>query len=275
MKTPVAKLCFIALAVFTAACSTVETAKAPEEVPEIYPGILQGYLPMDAPLDSKFFVPPAPAPDSARQAMDNAVVEQMLKLRGSPRWELAIRDARLGFPEAAEAFSCALGLPITEKDTPNLYMLMRRTLADLGLSTSVAKKAYQRQRPFMVNGEPMCTPEEEEMLRKDGSYPSGHTAIGWGWGLILSELSPENAEALVARGRAFGESRNVCNVHWRSDIVAGRMGGAAAFARLQSNDQFAAAMAAARADIDSARDAGLKPTVDCEEEARALETPMP
>ncbi len=100
-------------------------------------------------------------------------------------------------------------------------------------------------------------------------------SIGWGWGLILSELSPENAEALVARGRAFGESRNVCNVHWRSDIVAGRMGGAAAFARLQSNEEFAAAMAAARADIENARDAGLKPTVDCEEEARALETPMP
>ena len=113
------------------------------------------------------------------------------------------------------------------------------------------------------------------MLRKDGSYPSGHTAIGWGWGLILSQLSPENAEALVARGRAFGESRNVCNVHWRSDIVAGRMGGAAAFARLQSYDDFVAAMTAARADIGNARHAGLKPTVDCEAEARALATPMP
>ncbi len=275
MKNPLAKLCLITLAVCTAACSTMDTAKAPEEVPEIYPGILKGYLPMDTPLNSKVFVPPAPAPDSARQAMDNAVVEEMLKLRGSPRWELAIRDARLGFPEAAEAFSCALGLPITENDTPNLYMLMRRTLADLGLSTSVAKKAYQRQRPFMVNGEPLCTPEEEEMLRKDGSYPSGHTAIGWGWGLILSQLSPENAEALVARGRAFGESRNVCNVHWRSDIVAGRMGGAAAFARLQSSNEFVAAMAAATADIEKARDAGLKPTVDCGAEARALATPMP
>ncbi len=55
----------------------------------------------------------------------------------------------------------------------------------------------------------------------------------------------------------------------------GRMGGAAAFARLQSNEEFVVAMAAARADIEAARDTGLKPTVDCEEEARALETPMP
>jgi acid phosphatase (class A) len=207
--------------------------------------------------------------------MDNAVAEQMLELRGSLRWELAIRDARLVFPGAAEAFSCALGLPITENDTPDLYMLLRRTLADLGMSTSTAKKAYQRERPFMVTGEPMCTPEDEEVLRGDGSYPSGHTAIGWGWGLILSELAPERAEALLARGRAFGESRNVCNVHWRSDIIAGRMGGAAAFARLHSNEQFLVAMAAARTDIARARDAGLQPNVDCDEEARALATPVP
>ena len=159
-----------------------------------------------------------------------------------------MRDARLGFPAAAEAFSCALGLPITEEATPALYMLMRRTLADLGMSTSSAKKAYQRERPFMVNGEPMCTPEDEDMLRADGSYPSGHTAIGWGWALILSELAPERAEALIARGRAFGESRNVCNVHWRSDVIAGRMGGAAAYARLQTNEQFLTAMDAARMD---------------------------
>ena len=200
------------------ACSSTDTAPPPAEVPEIYPGILMGYLPMDTPLDSRDFIPPAPTADSPRQAMDNAVAAQMLTLRGSPRWELAIRDARLEFPYAAEAFSCSPGIPITEDDTPALYMLMRRTLADLGLSTSTAKKAHQRERPFMVTGEPMCTPEEEELLRGDGSYPSGHTAIGWGWGLILSELAPERAETLLARGRAFGESRNVCAIAFERGV---------------------------------------------------------
>ncbi len=265
--------CYLILVVVIYGCSSLETTQT-EDVPEIYPGILQGYLPMDAPLDSKAFVPPAPGPDSTRQAFDDGVVAQMLSLRGTTRWDLAIRDARLEFPAAAEAFSCALGLPITEEDTPELYMLMRRTLADLGLSTSTAKKAYQRERPFMVSGEPMCTPEDEEMLRGDGSYPSGHTAIGWGWGLILSELAPERAEVLVARGRAFGESRNVCNVHWRSDIIAGRMAGAAAVARLHTNEQFLIAMDGAREDIAKARASGAKPTVDCEAEAEALAIPL-
>ena len=96
-----------------------------------------------------------------------------------------------------------------------------------------------------------------------------------GWALMLSELAPGRAEALLARGRAFGESRNVCNVHWRSDIIAGRMAGAAAFARLQTNSEFQAAMDAAGADIARAREAGLQPNVDCEEEASVLATSIP
>jgi len=73
--------------------------------------------------------------------------------------------------EGAGTFSCALGIPITEKGTPHLYMLLRRTLADAGLSTYTAKNNYQRKRPFMANKEPTCTPDKEAHLMKDGSYP--------------------------------------------------------------------------------------------------------
>lgn len=256
------------------ACASEDTRQEIAEVPEIRPGILQGYLPMDPPIASVEFVPPAPAPDSARQAMDDGVVAKMLPLRGSSRWQLAAKDAHLGFPAAADAFSCALGIGISEQQTPALYMLLRRTLADLGLATYSAKNAYQRQRPFMVNDQPICTPDEEAALREDGSYPSGHTAIGWGWALLLSELAPERAEALLDRGRAFGESRNVCNVHWRSDVIAGRMVGAAAVARLHNNEEFLAAMAAAREDILAAREQMLAPNRDCSAEAEALSTPL-
>lgn len=264
------------------ACSTNQAgpaqsareAAAREQVQEIAPGFLQGYMTSDDQLDSKEFVPPAPAKDSARQALDSAWADNMLKLRGTARWEQAISDADLHFPAAADTFSCALGVPITEEDTPELYMLLRRTLTDVGLASYSAKNAYQRERPFMVNGQPICTPDDEAVLRKDGSYPSGHTSIGWGWALILMELSPDQTDAIAARGRSFGESRNVCNVHWYSDVVAGRLVGAAAVAKLHDNKQFLAAMDAARSDIARARAGGLTPTVDCEAEARALATPL-
>jgi acid phosphatase (class A) len=92
--------------------------------------------------------------------------------------------------------------------------------------------------------------------------------------LILTELSPDRAEKLLARGRSFGESRNVCNAHWYSDVVAGRMVGAAAVAKLHTSEQFLEAMDAARADIARVRAAGLTPKVDCEAEARALAIPL-
>ncbi|MCP5130994.1 MAG: phosphatase PAP2 family protein [Pseudomonadales bacterium] len=236
---------------------------AVQPVPEIRPGILQGYLPMSEPFRSVEFVAASPQEAGAEQQLDDAVSRYSLTLRATPRWEMAKRDADLAFPAAAETFSCALGIPVTEAETPALYMLLRRTLADVGLATFSAKEAYNRSRPFVINGQPTCSPEDEEKLRSNGSYPSGHASLGWGWALILAELAPERAETILARGRAFGESRLVCNVHWYSDIVAGRMVGAGAVASLHANAEFRAAMQAASADIASARKRGLEPGQDC------------
>jgi len=101
----------------------------------------------------------------------------------------------------------------------------------------------------MVNNTPICTPEDEAALRKDGSYPSGHTAIGWAWALILTEVFPEQADVILERGKQFGISRNVCNVHWHSDVVYGRMIGASAVAILQSNTDFRIDLTAAKEEI--------------------------
>ena len=87
---------------------------------------------------------------------------------------------------------------------------------------------------------------DEEGLRLDGSYPSGHTAIGWAWSLILTEVFPEQTDVILERGQEFGISRNVCNVHWHSDVIAGRMMGTAAVARLHANEQFKIDLAAAK-----------------------------
>ena len=245
---------------------------AGEQVKEIMPGMLEGYLTKEEQLDSKEFVLPSPAEDSARQAADNAWADNMQKLRNTPRWDLAASDADLAFPAAAAVFSCALGIPVSEEETPALYLLLRRSLTDIGLAPYSAKNAYQRERPFMVRGETVCTPQDEEALRKDGSYPSGHTAIGWGWALILTELAPDLAEEILARGRSFGESRNVCNAHWYSDVVAGRLVGSAAVARLHANEKFLEAMQAARADIERMRSEKKSPQIDCAAEAKTLST---
>jgi acid phosphatase (class A) len=154
-------------------------------------------------------------------------------------------------------------------------MLLRRTLTDVGLSTYTAKDHYNRTRPFVLNNEPICAPETKAQLEKHGSYPSGHTAIGWAWALILSEISPEQTDVILARARAFGENRNVCNHHWHSDAVWGRFMGAATVARLHADPTFRADLEAAKAELAAARAKSLKPTRDCNVEASAMALQSP
>ncbi|AKC86668.1 hypothetical protein WQ53_07730 [Pseudoxanthomonas suwonensis] len=249
---------------------------APEQpVPEIRPGRLAGYLAAAAIPDSLVLVPAPPAAGSATLAQDHAVMRAALALRGTPRFEQAIRDADLDFPFAAGSFACALGVGIDAQRTPATYRLLRRTLADAAVSTRTAKEQYQRPRPFVENGEPTCTPEDEQALRGNGSYPSGHTAIGWAWALVLAQAVPERTDALLARGRSFGDSRLVCNVHWQSDVLQGRFMGSGTVARLQSDPAFRADVAAATVELAAAREQGLAPDRDCAAEAVALAEPLP
>ncbi|UNK48175.1 phosphatase PAP2 family protein [Lysobacter sp. S4-A87] len=243
----------------------------PSAVPEIRPGIPAGYLQQAQYPDSLALVPAPPAAGSAAFAHDQAVREEAITLRGTPRWQQAVSDADLHFPHAAGTFECALGIPLTQQATPRLYMLLQRSMVDAGLATYKAKNHYNRTRPFVMAKEASCTPDEEAALRKDGSYPSGHTTIGWAWALILAELAPDHANAVLARGRSFGESRLVCNVHWQSDILEGRFMGASTVARLHADPTFEADMAAAKAEISDARSKGLAPARDCAAEATALQ----
>jgi acid phosphatase (class A) len=244
---------------------------SPAAVGEIGHGFLKGYLSPEELPDSLALLPAPPAADSAAQADDDAAFHELTKLLGTPRGAMAVRDANLSFPQAAEVFSCALGISISEQETPNLNMLLRRSMTDAGLATYKAKNKYQRTRPFVVFKVPSCTPAEDGFLAQDGSYPSGHTSLGWTWALVLTELAPDRADAILERGRAFGQSRGICGAHWKSDIESGRVIGAATSARLHTNPAFNAQMEAARAEVAKARSRGAAPPGNCAAEAVTLE----
>ncbi|NYF22360.1 acid phosphatase (class A) [Xanthomonas sp. JAI131] len=266
-----AALALLALAL--AACST-SPARAPvpaQAMGAAEPDKAVGYLAPAAVPASLQLVPAPPAEGSPGQALDQAVNREALALRGSARWQQAARDADLSFPAGAGQFACALGVPIDAQRTPHLYTLLERSRIDASAATKVAKNHYRRPRPFMLNQQPVCTPDDEDGLRHSGAYPSGHSAIGWAWALILGELAPDRIDALIARGRNYGESRLVCNVHWQSDVLAGRFMGAATVARLHADPAFRADLEGARKEIAAARAQGLMPAQDCAAEAATLQ----
>jgi acid phosphatase (class A) len=272
-RTCGALLVFISVATLVG-CTSTSTATKPS-APASTSGSISGYLRPESLPNSLVLLPQPPAAGSAAMALDEEVARKSFALRGTPRWTLAIQDAEYKFPEAPAAFTCALNAPITQQDTPRLYILLQRVASDASASTRGAKDKYKRPRPFMINNQPTCTPGDESFLKTNGSYPSGHSAFGWTTALVLSEISPERIDALVARGRAFGESRNVCNVHWRSDVVEGRFIATGVVAVLHSSSEFRADMEAAKAEVAAAYKKGLKPTRDCDLEASQLKFQAP
>ena len=231
----------------------------------------EGYLQPSALPNSVALLPPPPIAGSTGFALDEEYSKKSFALRDTPAWTLAILDADLTFPNAAGTYSCALNAPINEQDTPHTYTLLRRTLKDAGSSTGDAKKHYQRPRPFLVNKAAFCTPGDKERLEKSGSYPSGHNAAGMAWALVLTEISPAQTDAILARGQAFGVSRIICNVHWHSDTLQGRYLGAYTVARLHANPAFRADLEAAKDELETVRAKGLKPTRDCNAEKAGVD----
>lgn len=252
-----------------AQANTPATGAAPA-VTDPHFRLAPGYLTPDGlPLRLALLGAP-PAEGSAALARDEEAHRAALSLKGSARERLAAGDAELAFPAPANAFACALGTDISEKTTPHLYTLMQRVLTDAGGSTYAGKNAWNRTRPFVVHDEGTCLPSMEPLLRTDGSWPSGHSAAGWAWGLILAEVQPARATQVLARGLAFGQSRVICNAHWQSDVDAGRLMGAATVATLHGNSDFTADLAAARREVAAATRAGIKPGQDCAAERVAL-----
>lgn len=218
----------------------------------------KGYLPAGAHPDSLKILPPPPAVGSPQQLGELATFEATRALQGTPRWTQAIRDADLSGKEAFMSFSCAANVKIGPDTTPTLARLLMRLIDDGRPVYNPAKDFYARKRPAAGNDAPICVPRER-WIETNGSYPSGHSLIGFSWGLILAELVPDRATELVARGREHGDSRVICGVHWQSDVDAGRVLASALVARLRADPGFQADLAAARSEIEAARTLGAPP----------------
>lgn len=219
-----------------------------------------GYLPAGEVPDALKILGPPPAPKSRIGKADKDRFEATRALAGSARWTLAQRDADLSGVEAWKSYGCAAGVRIGPTTTPTLARMMLRIESDAFPVYEPIKDRYSRKRPAVGNDKPICVPRED-WIATNGSYPSGHSLIGWSWGLVLAELVPGRSSQLIARGRDFGESRVICGVHWQSDVEAGRDLGSALVARLHADPGFLTDLAKARDEIAAAR--GLGPPDSC------------
>lgn len=203
-------------------------------------------------VSSKDYLPPYPDKDSPEFEADKIAYLQGYQLKDTPRWQQATSDADLHTDNVAKIFSIPLGIKISPKTTPTLYKMFGDLLVDSAdNATKTAKEFYKRTRPFVYFGNHPCQPQDEEArLLQNGSFPSGHTSYGWTLALVLAQISPDHAAAIIKRGYEFGQSRVICGAHWQSDVTAGRIVGAVEYAFLQTLPKFQTDLKQATAEVN-------------------------
>ena len=193
------------------------------------------------------FLPPPPDSGSAAFAYDQSQYRWGKEQRlDSARLAIAVRDADWSINCICREFSEPFGMTISKEATPAIYWMLYVGLISTDMVGKLPKDFYHRTRPYVYYNEPTIYPQDEEELRNNGSYPSGHTIEGWSAALLLTELNPDRADTILARGYLYGQSRVIAGYHWQSDVDAGRLAASAAVARLHADKRFQRLMKKAR-----------------------------
>jgi acid phosphatase (class A) len=209
-----------------------------------------GYL-NGAIIDITGVVPPPPVKGDIRYQTDRQIFRAMKRLIGTPRWQVATADVNYQTPALEQDFACSTGLALTAERFPALTRLINNASTDTGRANNYAKGYWRRLRPFHIDAGVTC--EDKKELGDSYDYPSGHTTKGWTVGLVLADVMPDRAEPILARARAYGESRLVCRVHNFSAVENGRLGATVSMATVRQSPAYLADLALARAEVAAAR----------------------
>ena len=204
----------------------------------------------EAPHDTVFMGPP-PAFGSLLFEQDFHMYQYGKTIRPTERGKQAVKDANTSTNNILEVFSEAFGMELSKENTAEIYKLINTMKEDAGsYATRCTKNFYKRTRPYALYNEPTAVPEAEEGLRNNGSYVSGHSAIGTSVAMVLATINPERQDQLFKRGLDFGESRWIVGFHHYSDVKAGQMVGALVLPALLNNKDFMDQLAKAKKEFE-------------------------
>lgn len=203
------------------------------------------------------FLPAPPDTASAAFMYDKAQYRWGKEQRkDSTRLAIAVGDAVWSIDNICKIYSGVLGVDIGKESTPAIYRMLTLGLLTTDQAGKLPKNHYMRTRPYVYYDEPTIYPPDEKWLRTNGSYPSGHTILGWSAALLLTEMAPDKADTIMARGYMYGQSRVIAGYHWQSDVDAARLVASAAVARLHADCRFMKLMKKARKEYRKLRKNG-------------------
>lgn len=227
--------------------------------PEQQVAPVQGYLSAEqrAAIAASVQAPPVAGTQAAKA--ETELFQYLQGLSATKRWQVALDDDATVYPR----FTDQIGFRLDRETTPALVALLNRVAEDTMAIAAEAKARHPRLRPYQAAklGR-VCgfaqAPAPDPSGRGTG-YPSGHAAVAWGTALVLVEVVPGGAQAIIGRAVAFGQSRVVCGLHYPADIEAGQFIGSEVLAKVFEAPDFRRDMACARREIEAIRN-GQKAT---------------
>lgn len=199
--------------------------------------------------DAYRYLPAPPDTSSIAWLADFNRYQWGISQRGTDRGKEAAFDAYWQPDSILKGFEPVLGYYLSSKDYPETYKLVSYACWDIEKSILEAKRRYKRKRPYVQFNAHPSDPTQEKELRNTGSYPSAHSGRGWGTALLLTELFPDRADALLKHAYSYGESRVITGYHYESDVAAARLAASAVIARLHAAPAFQQQLALAKKEL--------------------------
>lgn len=215
--------------------------------PSKAPRVLMVLTPAD--IDAAGLLPPPPPEGSPRAAAELAELAELRAIeagvsegaRAQARSDDAVKDGSI-FAEAIGPEFDLTRLPATAR----LLDLVRNE--EKGAADR-AKALFRRKRPWIVDPKLKSCSTDDEAL---SSYPSGHATMGYAMGVVLAHLIPARAQPILQRSARYAEARLICEVHFRSDIVASQALGTAVAVEMLRSPTLQPTLTAAAAELRAA-----------------------
>lgn len=194
-------------------------------------------------LDPALVLPLPPAAGSAQAKAELAELHAIEAVRTPAERAAAMQD---GETKNATIFAAALGPRFVLHMLPETKALMALVRASEKATVDRGKAEFRRPRPYAVDATLASCKRSDDPL---SSYPSGHTSMAYAMGETLARLVPTKAPTIMARAARYGESRIVCEQHYRSDVTAGALLGTLVAERLMGTRVFRSRFDAARNEL--------------------------
>jgi acid phosphatase (class A) len=205
----------------------------------------------DAQVSAVMAALPAPsAPGSAEDKADYAATDRAFADRSATDFEQAKKEEKFN----AFDFAAVIGPGFQADKLPHVAALFKEAEEETKEAVDLSKNHWKRPRPCPPASE--CASNPEKAAKKSFGYPSGHSSKATVDAILLAQLFPQDADALMQHAHDIGWRRVVKGVHTLQDIYAGREFGTALATDMLASPTLQHDLAAAREEL---RAAGLAP----------------